>query len=74
MLLKAISLTTYRWVPNGAKLIIHDEKTEPLSDELLRLLKGGDKTAGVDKHTGVNPLLHRWLKQGVDDRLKDEVK
>lgn len=63
----------YRSVPPGAHLTVHDEKTEPLSEELLRLLKGGKKMSNVDSWTGVNPLLHRWINANFDPKIKDPI-
>ena len=65
--------TVKRTVPPGAKLTVHDDKTEPLSDELLRLLKGGEKLPNVDKFTGVNPVLHRWINMNFQTKINDPV-
>ena len=62
-----------RSVPPGATLTVHDEKTEPLSEELLRLLKGGKQMDNVDEWTGVNPLLHRWINANFNSQIKDPM-
>ena len=52
---------------------MHDDKTEPLSEELLRLLKGGEKSGFVDRYSGVNPLLHRWINLNFNSVIKDPL-
>ena len=51
-----------RAVPAGAELTVYDERTDPLDEELLVLLKGKRVGRNVDRWTGINPELHRWLK------------
>lgn len=57
-------------LPAGVSVTIHDEKTEPLSEELLRLLVGGKRLSGVNEYSGVNPLLHRWISVNFENRIK----
>ena len=63
--------TVNRTIPPGAKMTVHDDKTEPLSEELLRLLKGGQKMQNVNKFTGVNPVLHRWINVNFESKIND---